>query len=305
MRWENAKKSFFLCFVVVTSLLRVLIFVPLPTCPLIIMAAVTPFECPICFENYGSGSTAPTTFPCGHSCCLKHAPHLNGFCFSCRIPIPRLSILKTSISLRDGAELYFSTLTQMKNEEKNRPIIVEKSSFSITESTTTSDVIESCGIIIHHQASLAAAASEEEKSSSTKKSLIFHIPSATSSPPVPPPRQAQKKTSHQQCIICHQDKPLNSFNPQDRSATIATCKNCVRQQKVAVMRVAYESKRVDEGGRKMKTCGHECEMSLSQCCGCSDKRGHLHGNRYCVYVDGEGYKNVGSRGQYYCPTCKY
>jgi hypothetical protein len=272
------------------------------------MAAVTPFECPICFENYGSGSTAPTTFPCGHSCCLKHAPHLNGFCFSCRIPIPRVSILKTSISLRDGAELYFSTLTlmkneEMKNEEKHCPTIVEKSSFSITESTSDV-VIERCGIIIQQQTSLAAAAGEE-KSSSTKKSLVFHIPSATPSPPVPPPpRQAAKKTS--QCVICHQDKLLRSFNHEDRSTTIATtCKNCVRQQKVSVMRVAYESKRVDEGGRKMKTCGHECEMSLSQCCGCSDKRGHLHGNRYRVYVDGEGYKNVGSRGQYYCPTCKY
>lgn len=58
------------------------------------------FECDICLEEYNDTDNIPTSFPCGHACCLKHTAGLLT-CHVCRAPLPET--LTQSIALRDGA----------------------------------------------------------------------------------------------------------------------------------------------------------------------------------------------------------
>lgn len=56
--------------------------------------------------------------------------------------------------------------------------------------------------------------------------------------------------------------------------------------------------------RQRKTCGHDCFPSTTaHCCACSDLRPHRQGHSYPVYVDGEGWRDCGSRDDGYCPVC--
>lgn len=72
----------------------------------------SPFECSICLEHYDAADNAPTSFPCGHSCCLKHTAAMTT-CHVCRRELP--NELTVSISLRDGAmEMDETVLQQMK-----------------------------------------------------------------------------------------------------------------------------------------------------------------------------------------------
>jgi hypothetical protein len=71
-------------------------------------AAISPFECPICFEEF-SDQQLPTTLPCGHSCCISHMSSLT-MCFACRGPIPSLRNIHPTYALRDGAMLYFGLI---------------------------------------------------------------------------------------------------------------------------------------------------------------------------------------------------
>ena len=55
---------------------------------------------------------------------------------------------------------------------------------------------------------------------------------------------------------------------------------------------------------QVKQCGHLCFPSTTpHCCPCSDIRPHREGNTYPVYVDGEGWCDIGSRDEGYCPVC--
>jgi hypothetical protein len=52
-----------------------------------------------------------------------------------------------------------------------------------------------------------------------------------------------------------------------------------------------------------KICGHNyCSLNTDQCCACSDQRVGMGG--FERYVDGVGFVNDASRGQFYCPGCK-
>lgn len=57
-------------------------------------------ECPICFKCYAE--VDPTTFPCGHSCCMIDAKKLKKCCL-CNAFIPPPNAHSISISLRDVA----------------------------------------------------------------------------------------------------------------------------------------------------------------------------------------------------------
>ena len=60
------------------------------------------FECPICFSLYDDDECKPCTFPCGHTCCLKHVPQLAN-CHECRAALPPIGQLHVNIVLRDAA----------------------------------------------------------------------------------------------------------------------------------------------------------------------------------------------------------
>jgi len=53
----------------------------------------------------------------------------------------------------------------------------------------------------------------------------------------------------------------------------------------------------------IKTCGHRCEMQITLCCYCADKRIiNSNGNvSNSIYNDGQGF-GEGKRDLYYCPT---
>ena len=55
-------------------------------------------ECGICFEPFNDDDNIPTTLPCGHSLCIKHAPHLS-CCHICRARIPEVRSLSKSVTL--------------------------------------------------------------------------------------------------------------------------------------------------------------------------------------------------------------
>jgi hypothetical protein len=55
----------------------------------------------------------------------------------------------------------------------------------------------------------------------------------------------------------------------------------------------------------LKSCGHTCfPSSLPGCCACMDQRPLRPENTYPVYVDGQGWQDIGSRDSGYCPTCR-
>eukprot|EP01031_Cornospumella_fuschlensis_P040333 gene40333-49152_t len=60
------------------------------------------------------------------------------------------------------------------------------------------------------------------------------------------------------------------------------------------------------GISQVKTCGHRCGLSsyIPQCCACSDRRPLQPPNTYARYVDGQGYRDCGSREHGYCPVCR-
>lgn len=80
------------------------------------MMTTNPFECPVCLEVYDSGDHIPTTFLCGHSCCISHASGLDG-CPICRGPIPKK--VSASVSLRDGAVAYMKVKADLEKKTLN------------------------------------------------------------------------------------------------------------------------------------------------------------------------------------------
>lgn len=55
-------------------------------------------ECPICLKGFNE--VDPTTFPCGHSCCINDAKDLKVCCI-CNAELSMQSNYKVSITLRD------------------------------------------------------------------------------------------------------------------------------------------------------------------------------------------------------------
>lgn len=67
---------------------------------------LTSLHCGICFEHFDDGLRVPTTFPCGHTCCLRHAAFdLKQKCHVCRSLFPPVVKLSPNYALRDCAVL--------------------------------------------------------------------------------------------------------------------------------------------------------------------------------------------------------
>lgn len=60
------------------------------------------FDCPICYSHYDDNECKPCTFPCGHTCCLKHIYQMS-VCHECRTVLPNRAELRVNIALRDAS----------------------------------------------------------------------------------------------------------------------------------------------------------------------------------------------------------
>lgn len=74
-------------------------------------------------EYYDAVHNEPTTFLCGHSCCLRHTTDML-ICHICRSPLP--DKLTVSISLRDGAIEMAAVLTRMAGMSATQAKAVEQ-----------------------------------------------------------------------------------------------------------------------------------------------------------------------------------
>lgn len=73
-------------------------------------------ECPICYETYNEkNNNIPTTFPCGHTCCISHVKNLHD-CFACRSKIPKEEDCLPTFSLLDAA--FIAMNHQIEMDEK-------------------------------------------------------------------------------------------------------------------------------------------------------------------------------------------
>lgn len=69
-------------------------------------------ECAICLEYYNATTNVPTSFPCGHSCCLKHTADIM-VCHVCRARLAP-DQLKPNFTLRDLAVEFMKVTKKME-----------------------------------------------------------------------------------------------------------------------------------------------------------------------------------------------
>lgn len=69
------------------------------------------FECGICCELYNATTNVPTSFPCGHSCCMKHLKTVS-ICHVCQEELP--NNLRPNLGLRDGAIQLQQMMAQLR-----------------------------------------------------------------------------------------------------------------------------------------------------------------------------------------------
>lgn len=94
------------------------------------MSGDEPFNCPICTHFFGD-SIVPTTFSCGHSCCLADAEKLT------KCPLCCAAISKPfspSFSLRDGSKMFQELKSQLEDvktalESDRSSTLLRKGSF--------------------------------------------------------------------------------------------------------------------------------------------------------------------------------
>lgn len=211
----------------------------------------SPFECPICCEIYNDIENIPTTFPCGHSCCLVHVNMLR-VCFSCRKEVPVANKCLPTFSLRDGAILFQRMLDDRQYNPTHSENFSNYSEFPyIIALQRQIEMDERLARLLQQQDSL-------ERNDFSTPEIVPPVQPASLAPPSIP-------------IVQQQSSSIRSHN---------------RNQ-------------------QMKMCGHLCSFSsLINCCACMDRRPILSNNTYPIYVDGQGWKNIGSRKYGYCPFCR-
>jgi hypothetical protein len=164
----------------------------------VIMSA-TPFECPICFEEYGFDNI-PTTLPCGHSLCIAHVVSLPN-CVICRARVPAAESLHPSYALRDGAVLYFASIRSELTLVPREPPIASK---SVT----------------------AAAASSCQKLACLTPNVIESIP-VPSAPPAPSgPSTVRPATAAVTSNSFRTTPSMNASACASASTTTGTRRNC-------------------------------------------------------------------------------
>lgn len=109
------------------------------------------YECPICLEIYDGVDHAPTTFPCGHSCCLKHTLEML-LCHVCRAKLP--DKLVPNITLIDMA-VEFAEMRRMMRGLMSPPAVSEPISSSPPPQASGSpaalaavETVETCPVAI-------------------------------------------------------------------------------------------------------------------------------------------------------------
>lgn len=254
-------------------------------------ADLTPFECPVCFEQYDDGAHTPTTLPCGHSCCLQHINALET-CFSCRRRTPMQHECSPNFALRDGSLLYFRLLSDIQRlhlaynpnpaQPPQRP--ANRSNATVPSNPRVASIpssshgptpenpsgIQSVGRLLsgryfESDEGLAQRMQEQEYSNANIREEII-------TPPV---------------VAAAVRRPVATNTPIYQEYNIPTAQLPSRQL------------------LGLKACGHVCTpSSLHSCCACTDRRPVQEDNTYPVYVDGRGWRETGSRSQGYCPLCK-
>ena len=87
---------------------------------------MSPFECPICLERYNVDLCIPTSFSCGHSCCISHTKQNFENCPICRIQIKINFKFIPNYDLRDGAVIHFKTLEELERLKEKINVLEAK-----------------------------------------------------------------------------------------------------------------------------------------------------------------------------------
>ena len=242
--------------------------------------------CPVCFEVYNDSNNMPTTFPCGHTVCIKHVGQLNGKCMVCRRTIPRVHECFPSRALIDAAMFIRKMVEQIPNlgtmieqfEEREGRKNNESDVDSMTAvagggSSGLSDFSNLVNMGFSRES--VRAASILLNTTDINMLMEYLLDEANSSmnlPPIPP------------------------HIPDSRRNT---------RGMPELIRSLSDSARTTSSLSRLKGCGHTCTpSSLPSCCACMDRREMLIEGTYPRYVDGTGWCDIGNRNDGYCPECK-
>jgi len=252
----------------------------------------SPFECPICFENFDDASYLPCTLPCGHSCCISHVSVLN-ICCTCKEPIPHHVNIRPSYSLRDGAILYKDLFERYELSKS-----IDCNSTSIPSSLSFPEEIEA------------------ERSLISDEEYARMINEQINGPGIPVYDPADEDFARKLQLELDEERSLHN---RLISASIACNENTdipIPAPPPLVVRSASSDlscsppragtvTRINSGrNSQVKDCGHRCWPSfLPNCCTCSDKRPLLDEGTYPMYKDGIGWVNEANRNAGYCPNC--
>jgi hypothetical protein len=231
-----------------------------------------PFECPVCLEFYDD-NCIPTTFPCGHSCCINHVGLLES-CFACRSTIPAQRRCQPNYALRDGSILFRKLLTTHCPPDVANTFLGQQE-FSLRVTPAKPAV----------SSTTQAVSTSAISSASTSSTSIATISSSTSS-----------TTAYLQSIWSNFRQPASASATSAATRTVNTNNNNNNSMNIL---------RINQYNTEVKSCGHACTpSSLGSCCACMDLRPTRVGNTYPIYIDGLGWTNSGSRNAAYCPLCK-
>jgi hypothetical protein len=112
--------------------------------------------------------------------------------------------------------------------------------------------------------------------------------------------KATKNIDKQACYLCGKIRILSMCSVEGKKCIDNVCKSCIQYINDSTINYRVRT--------EIKQCGHICTISsLKQgCCSCLDQRSvHVDINSYPLYVDGHGWMDNASRGNSYCPFCKY
>jgi hypothetical protein len=287
-----------------------------------------PFECPVCLEFYDD-NYIPTTFPCGHSCCINHV-HLLECCFACRSAIPAQRLCQPNYALRDGSIIFRKLLTVycpaevadtfLGQQNFSLPVSSTKHvarSVTTTASTNTSST-PSC------RSSISTAASAASSSSLNTTSITRNSPSTL----------VTNTTNNHNRYSTMNNLRINQYVCEVKScghtcspSSLARCCACMDRRPmqtegtypIYIDGLGWSNTGPRNAGYcplcstghvnklivQEKSCGHTCSPStLTHCCACMDRRPIEFGNTYPIYIDGLGWSNIGPRNAGYCPACK-
>lgn len=185
----------------------------------------SPFACPICYEDYNKTSNVPTSFLCGHSCCLSHLSILQN-CPICRATIAKQIDCKPNYALLDGAMLYFDLLAKRNVQTE---INLSPENVAIDLGKTNGDHFPNIGLSDEDFAKLLDTELNGSPTSSPVKQCIIPLISSIRSMPIPPVRTVltRAKTAksilklcqhrcnlfYDMCCSCSDGRPVEDHYP--------------------------------------------------------------------------------------------